>query len=260
MANPKKLLILGGSMTGAWQRIDDTFYTDLGLTPKIISWNAQAWRHQKNHPPYTLKDGRLSFNAPVNCTEHFDQGRKFTPFGATSPIDLDDVCGIVFTQPTTTRNFLSRLHSDHFYIHTDSDPEGLKPKGKDTYTPLSRAAFLAWWCSHQFYADRFLQEMLANHPGIPIFVTPSILPRPDQSMFSKAFRFFTFRMDRILLEILTEKYGVNSCTQPKDTFDTAGYFTHPRYAEPSPDIHHYTPAYVESICKTPAFQTFLATL
>jgi len=244
-------------MTGAWQKTEAVFYTNLGVIPKIVSWHAQAWRHQVNEPPFTLTDTRMSFTAPENKSEHFETGRQFTPLGAPFPIDISDISGVVFTQPTTARHFLLALFSDGFYIHSKADPENVKTGGNRQFTPLSRAAFFAWWRSHQFHTDRFLAEMTLKHPATPVFVTPSILPRSDQKMFPKAFRKFNFRMDRILLDILADKYAISSCTQPKETFDLETFQTRDRYAEPSPDAHHYSPDYVKSVCKTDAFQAFL---
>lgn len=245
-------------MTGAWQRTNKVFFTNLGVAPKIVSWHAQAWRHQVNAPPFTLTDTRISFHTPVNKSEHFESGRKFTPLGSPFPMEISDISGIIFTQPTTARHFLFELFSDAFYICSEGDPVQVKTEGTRAFTPLSKAAFFAWWRSHQFHADAFLAEMALKHPAIPIFVTPSILPRTDQKTLPKAFRKFNFRMDRILLDILAEKYAVSCCTQPKETFDPETFQTLGEYAEPSPDVHHYSPAYVKSICATAAFQKFLS--
>jgi hypothetical protein len=260
MNRTNKLLVLGGSLTDAWRQIDKSFYEKLEVTPDFAAWNAQAWRHKVNDSPFKHLDGALYFKDVFNKSVFFPDGDRNHPVhGSTGPIKLDDVGGIVFTQPATERAFILRLFQAGFCVYSHDLDESLFHRVSKTITPISDEVFFQWWLAHQHYAGQFLELLSNKYPGLPIFVTPEILPRLDQD-YSEAFRHYYRSTAKALMRILQERFSVTCCVQPASTIDISTLTTLDRFAAPAPDPHHYTPEFVTAIADTSEFLSFIARL
>jgi hypothetical protein len=254
----KKLLVLGGSMTTAWIAVDHEFYEDIGIYPKIICWHAQAWRHKVNASPDSIRDGVLHFHDVINNSVYFGgENRHHPALGSSEATALSDVSGIVFAQPTTERGFFFDLFRSHYFIYSGVTGERLLGDGGSSSNPMSKAVFYTWWLCRQFHAGRFLEEMAASHPDVPVFVAPEVLPRQDQNSYSIEFRRYYLIMEEVLIDLLREKFNVLGCVQPVQTYDPATLATLGAFALPPPDPHHYSPEYVKAIVGTGEFREFL---
>jgi len=254
----KTLLVLGGSMTTAWSAVGKGFYDNIGVHPKITCWHAQAWRHKVNAPPYSIRDGALHFHDVTNNSVFFgEEDRHHPALGSTESISLNDVSGIVFTQPTTERGYLLELFKSNFFVHSRMPQEQFRDDRALSSNPLSREVYYVWWLSHQYHVSRFLEELTEGYPAIPVFITPEVLPRQDQRGYSREFREYYLMMMEVLMEVLRRKFPVLGCPQPVQTYVRATLATKTAFAVPPPDPHHYSPEYVRAIADTNDFRGFL---
>jgi len=252
----KKVLILGGSMTAAWKLVNEDDYAAFGISPKVVVWHALAWRFTENNAPFRIEDNVIHFDKVINQSRYFGKiGSPMPANGASAPIALDEISGVVFTQPTTERAFFHQLFQMGYYAYSPALEETVPNK-----KAVSPETIYEWWRSHQYYSDRFLQILSKNHPDIPVFLPPVILPREDQPNFSKNFSHAFWLFNMALQNKLIKKYNVHSCLQPAQTFDKNSLRTKIAFAEPAPDPHHYTPEFVKTVCQSPEFQDYFAKL
>ncbi len=252
----KKVLILGGSMTAAWKLVSEADYATFGIAPKVVVWHAQAWRFAENNAPFRIEDNVLHFDKVINQSRYFGKlGSPMPANGASESIALDEISGVVFTQPTTERAFFHQLFQMGYYAYAPALEETVPNK-----KPVSPGAIFEWWRSHQYYSDQFLQILSHDHPDIPVFLPPVILPRENQPNLSKNFSHAFWLFNETLKNELMKKYNVHSCLQPAQTFDKESLHTKDRFAEPAPDPHHYTPEFVKTVCQSPEFQGFITKL
>ncbi len=257
MTSNKTLLILGGSMTTAWNQVEKEFFDSLGFTAKTVVWHANAWRFAANTSPFTLSNGVLEFNPVVNKSKYYNFGQKHVVMGSVAPIAIKEISGIVFTQPTTERLFIHRLFNKGYYIvppgTKSSDQQHIPTSG----TPISPDVLFEWWRTHQHHSERFMETISTHHPEIPIFLPPSILPRRDQKNLSKEFCESFLEISHALCKIMEERYGVFYSNQPRKTYDLETLRTKEEFAAPHPDPHHYRPSFAIKICETKGFRAFI---
>jgi hypothetical protein len=258
MSIDPKILVIGGSMTSGWRASKDKL-NNLGIVFEFCSWHAQAWRHQINRPPYSFESDALTFRDVANSSVFYrDEDRLHRIWGVKEIRPISTIKGVIFTQPSTERGFFFHLFRTGHYVFA---PEfGLTETSLDAAsgppTPLSRATLFEWWRSHQYHAAALLDDFETKLAGVPILISPDILPRKDQSHSIK-YRKYHLAMMSVLKSVLQEKYVVDFCLQPIETYDESQLFTNDEYAAPPPDPHHYTKSYVEILIKTDIFRAFL---
>ena len=257
----KKVLIFGSSMSNSWKSINPEFYKELGISEKIIAWHGEAWRYKENNSPYNLMENQLTFHKVKNKSKFFRNVEEYSCYGAIEPCEIESLSGIIFTQPTVERHFISSLYKKQYFVYGTKISSLLSGmNAEDTPNKLiSNDVFYNWWISHQFHTNEFLKELTKRYSGIKVFVTPEITGRKDQN-YTKEFNQYYLYMMENLCSILKNKFNVQYCLQPEGTYDPAEFFTKNEFAFAPPDPHHYSGQYVKAISETNEFKSFIDSL
>lgn len=246
----KKILVLGSSLNVAiWEFVNDADARRPepleGVTFAFASINGRAWTHHAAAPPFRFGTGDGTSVDLVDTATTLDGDVAWR--SVVPRIDFSEFAGLMVSETLLWTLFPEFVNQKYFVF--DFIGEDLSA----THTPLSAPTWLEAVKAYKKNSFALFDFIRRTHPGFPVALTPSALPRLDQTQFDDLYRRHRRAEIACLGDHVEKAFGFVVGRQPEATLAspiaTLDHFT-------KGDMHHFSKEFVGAALADPSMTPF----